>query len=275
MRSYPAKYGFYLNEFDPYFNFRATKYLLDNDIDAYLKWHDTVSWYPEGRNVAITSQVGLHILTAFLYTVFGHGISLLDFTIVLPVIFSSLTSLVIFALVRTISGSRGTTAGMFAALLFAFSPILIQRGNLGWFKSEPFGLFFGLLAVYLFLSAIKSERKEEASATTVAIDYKYNILKAIIAGLLFGLGNGSWGGTQYFSIPISLFMIALPFVRKRKENTKLQMYVAALFTICTLLSTAAFPRTGISSALGLSSIALLGGLVFLAIANNVKKNQPV
>jgi dolichyl-diphosphooligosaccharide---protein glycosyltransferase len=279
MRSYPVKYGFYLNEFDPYFNFRATKYLLDNGINAYLKWHDTMSWYPEGRNVVMTSQVGLHILTAFLYSAFGHGISLLDFTIILPLIFSSLTSVIIFALVRTISGSHGTTAGMFAALLFAFSPILIQRGNLGWFKSEPFGLFFGLLTIYLFLSAIKRESKEEASAATVAIEYKYNILKAIIAGLVFGLGNASWGGTQYFSIPIALFMIALPFVRKRKEdrkeNIKFRMYVAALFTICTLLSTAAFPRTGISSAFGLSSIALLGGLVFLAIANYAKEvSQP-
>ena len=127
-------------------------------------------------------------------------------------------------------------------LLFAFSPILIQRGNLGWFKSEPFGLFFGLLAVYLFLSAIKSERKEEASATTVAIDYKYNILKAIIAGLLFGLGNGSWGGTQYFSIPISLFMIALPFVRKRKENTKLQMYVCSLLYNMYPISYCSLPK---------------------------------
>jgi glucan phosphoethanolaminetransferase (alkaline phosphatase superfamily) len=77
----------------------------------------------------------------------------------------------------------------------------------------------------------------------------------------------------------SLFIIALPFVRKRKEdrkeNTKFQVYVAALFTISTLLSTAAFPRTGISSVFGLLSIVLLGGLVFLAIANYVKKvSQP-
>ena len=280
IRTYPIKYGFYLNEYDPYFNFRATTYLLDNGIEAYLKWHDTMSWYPDGRNVAITSQAGLHILTAFLYTAFGHGISLLDFTIVLPVIISSLTTVIIFGLVRTINGSHGTTAGMFAALLFAFSPILIQRGNLGWFKSEPFGLFFGLLAVYFFLSAIKHKGYgRELSATRASIEHKYIIPKAIIAGLLFGLGIASWGGTQYFAIPISLFIIALPFVRKRKEdrkeNTKFQVYVAALFTISTLLSTAAFPRTGISSVFGLLSIALLGGLVFLAIANYVRKvSQP-
>ncbi len=280
MRSYPIKYGYYLNEVDPYFNFRATKYLLDNNIDAYLTWHDTMTWYPEGRSIAITSQVGLHVLTALLYIVFGHGISLLDFTIILPVIFSSLTSLVIFALVRTVSPSGGTTAGMFAALLFAFSPILIQRGNLGWFKSEPFGLFFGLFAVYLFLSIIK--RREEVvkfTATTTGMKYKMNILKAIFAGFLLGLGIASWGGTQYFTIPLSLFMIVLPFVRRGKENrtknTQFHVYVAVLFTISALLTTAAFPKTGVSSVFGLTSIALLGGVVFLASATYVKKfSQP-
>ena len=92
----------------------------------------------------------------------------------------------------------GTTAGMFSALFWAFSPAIIQRGNLGWFKSEPLGLFFGILATYLFISAMKHK------------EVKYAIAKAIAVGLILGLANGSWGGIQYFSIPISLFFIALP-----------------------------------------------------------------
>ena len=32
MRAYPAKYGFYLNEFDPYFDYRVTKYIVDNGL---------------------------------------------------------------------------------------------------------------------------------------------------------------------------------------------------------------------------------------------------
>ena len=51
IRSYPVKYGYFLNEFDPYFDYRATKYIVDNGLQAYLNWHDTMSWYPEGRNV--------------------------------------------------------------------------------------------------------------------------------------------------------------------------------------------------------------------------------
>src|SRR5215475_10578874 len=84
MRSYPIKYGFYLNEFDPFFDYRATKYIVDNGLQAYLNWHDTMSWYPEGRNIPGTSQSGLHIVSAFLYEIFGMGMPLLDFTIMLP-----------------------------------------------------------------------------------------------------------------------------------------------------------------------------------------------
>ena len=152
MRSYPVKYGYYLNEFDPYFDYRATKYIIDNGLDAYLKWHDTMSWYPEGRNIPTTSQVGLHVTAAFLYKIFGGNSSVLDFTIILPVVLGSLTTIVVFALVRTLGG---TTAGLFSALLIAFTPALIQRGNLGWFKSEPLGLFLALLALYLLISAMK------------------------------------------------------------------------------------------------------------------------
>ena len=62
MRSYPIKYGFFLNEFDPYFDYRASKFIVDNGLDAYWKWHDTMSWFPEGRDVPKTSQSGLHIV---------------------------------------------------------------------------------------------------------------------------------------------------------------------------------------------------------------------
>ena len=253
MRSYPVKYGFYLNEFDPYFDYRATKYIVDHGLNAYWKWQDMMSWYPEGRDVPKTSQSGLHIVSAYLYEIFGAGSSLLDFTILLPVILGSLTTIVVFALVRTLGG---TTAGMFSALLFAFTPAIIQRGNLGWFKSKPLGLFFGLLAVYLLISATKHNT------------LKYAIPKATLGGLLLGLGNASWGGVQYFSIPISLFFIALPFVQR---DTRISTYVAIAFTVFAIASAGAFPRPGISFVLGLPGIALIGGTIFMIGAEILKR----
>ena len=100
MRFYPIKYGYYLNEFDPYFDYRATKFIVDNGLNAYWQWHDTMSWYPEGRDVPGTSQSVLHITAAYLYQVFGRGMSLMDFTIAFPAIMGALTVIAVFALVR-------------------------------------------------------------------------------------------------------------------------------------------------------------------------------
>jgi dolichyl-diphosphooligosaccharide---protein glycosyltransferase len=253
MRFYPIKYGYYLNEFDPYFDYRATKFIVDNGLGAYWQWHDTMSWYPEGRDVPGTSQAVLHITAAYLYQAFGRGLSLMDFTIAFPAIMGALTAIAVFALVRVVGG---TTAGMFSALFWAFSPAIIQRGNLGWFKSEPLGLFFGIAAIYLFISAIKHK------------EIKYAIAKAIAGGLILGLANGAWGGIQYFSIPISLFFIALPFFRR---DLTIPMYVAIAFTALTLITAAAFPRPGLSFVLGLPGLAMMAGTAFLVIAFYVKK----
>jgi dolichyl-diphosphooligosaccharide--protein glycosyltransferase len=252
MRSYPIKYGYYLNEFDPYFDYRATKYIIDNGLEAYLKWHDNMSWYPDGRDIPRTSQVGLHVTAAYLYKIFGGNSSVLDFTIILPVIVGSLTTIVVFALVRSLGG---TTAGLFSALLIAFTPALIQRGNLGWFKSEPLGLFLALLALYLLISATKHR-------PNIAI------VKAIAGGLLLGLANASWGGIQYFSIPISLFFFAVTFLR---NDIKVPLIVAIVFTAATIFAAGLSPRPGLSFVFGLPGIALIGGTIFLIASSVVRK----
>ena len=159
LRVLPAKYGFYLNEFDPYYNYRAVEFIIKNleeyginGIVNYINWQDIRTWYPEGRPVLNTSQVGLHLTGATTYLIFtgifGKIISIYDFLVLFPVIIGSLTTLMMFLLVRNIAGN---TAGIFSALMIAFSPAIIVRGNLGWFKSEPLAILIGISAFYLFL----------------------------------------------------------------------------------------------------------------------------
>ncbi len=252
MRSLSIQYGFYLNEFDPYFDYRATQFLVENGVEKYFAWHDTMSWYPDGRQVAETSQTGLHLSAAYLYSAFGGGGSLYDFVVWFPVVFGSLTAVVMFALVRVISN---TTAGLFASLLFAFSPAIIQRGNLGWFKSEPLGLFLALLATYLFLSALKQN------------DKRFAIAKAVAGGLILGFSMTAWGGIQYFNLLLGLFFMAIPFFMK---DTKHSLYVVPIFTALTVLAASSFPRPGETFALSLAGLSLIGPTIFLIVAHFVK-----
>ena len=224
IRAQPLEYGFELNEFDPFFNYRATQFMIENGLPAYLEWRDDLSWHPHGRDVSTTSQVMLHTTATVLYQIFGMGTSLYDFTIWFPVVIGSLTTIVIFALVRTIGG---TTAGLFASLFFAISPIIIMRGSIGWFKSEPLGLFYGLLAVYLLLSAIKSDKG------------KVSVAKIVGGGILLGFGLASWGGVQFFILPIGLFFLALPFLRK---DNKFIIWTSVVFVSVFVLVAVSFDK---------------------------------
>ncbi|MDQ6724082.1 MAG: peptidylprolyl isomerase [Thermoproteota archaeon] len=256
LRAYPVKYGTYLNEFDPFFDFRATQYIVDHGINAYFKWHDSMSWYPEGRNVPTTSQSGLHITAAALYKIFGFNTSLLDFVIWFPVVIGSLSVALMFLLVRSITGKD--VPGLIASVFFAVSPAIIQRGNLGWFKSEPLGIFYGLGGAYLFISALREKK------------YKFLIPKAIFSGVILGLALASWGGGEYFVIPIAIFIFILAFVSKDLKNPLL---VSILFTISIFLVALSFPRPGISFVFGLPGILLMGSTVFLFVSTLVKRKS--
>jgi dolichyl-diphosphooligosaccharide--protein glycosyltransferase len=253
IRIQPLEYGFELNEFDPFFNYRATEFIVENGLPAYLEWHDDLSWHPYGRDISSTSQVMLHTTAATLYQIFGMGSSLYDFAIWFPVVISSLTAIIIFALVRTIGS---TTAGLFASLFFAISPILIMRGSIGWFKSEPLGLFYGLLAVYLLLSGLKSDKG------------KISIAKIVGAGILLAFGIASWGGVQFFVLPIGILFLVLPFLRK---DNKFVIWTSIIFTSVFLLTTISFEKTGIAFLLGLNGFFLVGCTAFLVACTIIRK----
>ena len=62
---------------------------------------------------------------------------------------------------------------------------IFTRGLIGWFKSEPLGLFYGLLAVYLLISGIKSDNG------------KVSVAKIVGAGILLAFGISSWGASNF------------------------------------------------------------------------------
>jgi len=272
IRSQPADYGYELMEFDPFFNFRATEYIVENGFDKYFQWNDDQSWYlpsnmagigmddsnnpiqaTSGRNVSATSQVMLHGTAAIAYQIFGGNSSLYDFTILFPAVVGSLTVIVIFGLVRVFAG---TTAGLFASLLFAVSLPIILRGTIGWFKSEPLGIFYALLGLYLFFSGIRSKNKKIAFS------------KLILGGVIMTFAMGSWGGIQFLIIPLGLFILALPFLRK---DHKFLLWSIPLFIGTFLLSAVAFERPGISFVFGLGGISLIVPSIFLVICIFIQK----
>lgn len=212
-----------------------------------------------GRDVSATSQVILHLTAASLYWIFGGGMDLYDFTILFPAIFGSLSAIVLFALVRVLAG---TTAGLFSAILYSVSLPILIRGPIGWFKSEPLGIFFSLLTIYLLLSGINSQNKKIA------------FVKLIGAGIFTSFSISAWGGNQFFIIPLGIFFLTLPFLR---NDHKFIIWSIPLYAITSILVSLGFERVSSNFVFGLGGISLIVPTLFLIfcifIQNKSQKNK--
>ncbi|MDE1852500.1 MAG: hypothetical protein KGI38_02000 [Thaumarchaeota archaeon] len=283
IRSYAAKYGFYLNEFDPYYDYYAAQHIVNlaqqqglysalfanpvncgptvytacHNAQGYFFWHDIQTWFPTGRNVAATSQGGLQLAGALIYllvhNVFGVPITLYNLLIVLPVFFGALTAVIFFFLVRKIAGDA---AGLFAALVFAVSPPLIERGNLGWFKSEPLAILLFVAASYMMLTVFDKER-----------NVRSRVIRGLMGGIMIGYANTAWGGGDYFSGAFGLIFLLIPFL-----SLDLAGYSPAIitFTASTLFVSAIFPRPGVAIVTNPVGLALIGGTLFVLVAQWAK-----
>ena len=271
MRSFPAKYGFYLNEFDPYYDYKAALYIVTSfdaswaaghggipGLLSYFHWTDYTTWYPEGRAVAPTSQDGLQFAGALSYlffrNVFGLQISLYNYLVLFPVFVGSLTCVVFFFLVKRIAGTAG---GLFAALMFAVSPPILERGNLGWFKSEPLGIFLFALSAYVFLTILDSD-----------MSVRQRVLRGLFAGFLLGYANTAWGGAEYFTAAFGLFFIVLPFLDS-VDLPKLAM-ASLFFTAGDIFGSALFPRPGVTVVTSAEGLAIISGTLFILVARWLK-----
>jgi dolichyl-diphosphooligosaccharide--protein glycosyltransferase len=187
------------------------------------------------------------------HNIFGIPVSLYDLLILLPVFFGALTAVLFYFLVKRIAGDA---AGLFAALMIAVSPPLIERGNLGWFKSEPLCILLAVAAGYLMLTVFDKERSMRSK-----------VLRAASAGLLTGYAATAWGGGDYFTGAFGILFVLLPFI-----DLDLASISPALvsFTACVLLAGASFPRPGVALVTNPVGLALIGGTVFVLVAQWAK-----
>lgn len=206
IRAQPLKYGMEIDEFDPYFNFRASTYMHENGLEAYMNWHDELSWYPTGRDVFATSQVMLHLTAVTLYQPFADSMSLKDFVIYFPAIIGSFTVIPIFLLVRRLTNIR---IAALSTIFFAVSVPFIQRGMVGWFKSEPLGLFYGIFGIYFFVSGIMNIFEGRQ---------KVGVIKLVGAGLVLACGLSAWGGVVFFFLPMLAWLMFLPGMKGKLQS---------------------------------------------------------
>jgi len=196
----------HLSEFDPYFQYRFTEYLVKNGFVSWAwpeQWWDMQRWYPFGINVARAGFPGLPFTAAFLYKIIsalGLNIDLMDFCALFPPIMGMLACIPIYFLGKDVGGKH---VGLIAALFLALSPSYIQRTSLGFFDDEAIGIFALLVFMIMFLRSIEENRPLSSSV-------KY----ALGSGLALGYFCSGWGAAFYPIGVTVLFVFVLILLRR-------------------------------------------------------------
>ncbi|MEM2999252.1 MAG: STT3 domain-containing protein [Candidatus Bathyarchaeia archaeon] len=194
-----------LNEFDPYYQYSITKYMVQNGLlSPYwpTPWINTQQWYPSGLDMS-TSYPSLPMTAAALYSIIsflGVNIDLMSFCSFLPAIFGMVACLIIYFIGKDMGGK---TIGLFAALFLALAPSFLARTALGFFDTESVGILGLLSFIFLFLRAIDENRSTRSSLL-----YSFGAAGALAYFLL------GWGASYYVLGLIALFVLTLILLKR-------------------------------------------------------------
>ncbi|XP_054710594.1 dolichyl-diphosphooligosaccharide--protein glycosyltransferase subunit STT3A [Uloborus diversus] len=207
-----------IHEFDPYFNYRTTKFLSENGFYNFHNWFDDRAWYPLGRIIGGTIYPGLMITSATIYHVlqFLHvTIDIRNVCVFLAPLFSSLTTIITYLLTKEL---KDAGAGLVAASMIAVVPGYISRSVAGSYDNEGIAIFCMLLTYYMWIKSIKTGSIHWASMCGVAYFYMVS----------------SWGGYVFLINLIPLHVLALMITGRFSHR----VYVAysTLYCLGTLLS---------------------------------------
>ncbi len=248
----------HLSEFDPYFQYSLTNYMVKNGLISPFyptQWVDTQRWAPTGINMAMTLP-GLPITAAFFYDIIsalGISIDLMSFCAIFAAILGTLSVFLIYFLGKDFGGKP---VGLFAALFLAFSPSFIQRTSLGFFDDETLGIVALLLFALFFLRAVENER-----STRSTVGY------SLLAGLGMAYFISDWGAAYYLSTLAVLFVLAL--VLMKRYSRRLFLSYSITFGLA-LFITINIPYLNTGYLLGIGSLPVAAMFIILCLVEVIQ-----
>jgi dolichyl-diphosphooligosaccharide--protein glycosyltransferase len=207
VRLMPIRWGFYLNEFDPYLQWRMAQYVVDHGFLAWFSWHDTMSWYPYGADMPTWNLYGTAFLiaaiTMFLRYV-GVNVSVFVVAVIFPVVAGTITVLAAYFLGKDFWGKG---AGLFTALFLALNPSTIGRTQLGFLRHEPLGI---LLMILIFLFFRRSALPNSSTRKT--------LIYASLTGFLLYYLAASWAAAYFPLDLIVLYAVVLGILGRSSKK---------------------------------------------------------
>jgi len=261
-RLLPLRWGAYISEFDPYFNYDNMRQIAQNGWMSWYTYTNAAAWFPFGRNSLTTSYPGTSFTGVAIYlflSAIGVNISLYDSAIYTPVLLGVFACLVTYYFARDLWGK---SAGLFAALFLGFSSSLISRTSLGFFRNEAVGIPTMILAFLFFLRGIDDTRSLKAT-----------IIYGMLSSLSLTFMAFSWGSFRYAVQVLGLFALALVLLRKYTPRLTLTYGITVGFFLLVGTGLPYLGRTFIEESTTLALIGIMGLLVLMESMSVLKTSR--
>ncbi|KAL2406780.1 Dolichyl-diphosphooligosaccharide-protein glycosyltransferase subunit stt3 [Exophiala dermatitidis] len=208
-----------IHEFDPWFNFRATKYLVKNGFYSFWDWFDDRTWHPLGRVTGGTLYPGLMVTSGVIYHILrllSLPVDIRNICVLLAPGFSGLTALAMYLLTSEMSSSP--SAGLLAAAFMGISPGYISRSVAGSYDNEAIAIFLLVFTFFLWIKAVKNG----------------SIMWGALAALFYGYMVSAWGGYVFITnlIPLHAFTLIL----MGRYSSRLYISYSTWYALGTLAS---------------------------------------
>ncbi|GAB0489980.1 hypothetical protein MMPV_001207 [Pyropia vietnamensis] len=212
------RYESIIHEFDPWFNFRATRVLVERGSYDFWNWFDGRSWYPLGRIVGGTVYPGIMYTAATMYHAlhaFGFNVDIRDVCVLTAPFFSGLTALAAYALTQSVAD---TSAGLLAATFISIVPGYISRSVAGSYDNEGVAITALLVTFWLFVRAVKTGSLLASLAATLS--YLYMV--------------AAWGGYIFIINLVPVYVLVM--LAAGRYSRRLYIAYNTFYVLGTLLS---------------------------------------
>lgn len=179
---------------DPWFNFRATKYLVNNGFYDFWDWFDDRTWHPLGRVTGGTLYPGLMVTSGAIYhalRALAMPIDIRNICVLLAPACSGLTAFAAYLLTSEVSDSP--SAGLLSAIFMGIAPGYISRSVAGSYDNEAIAIFLLVFTFYLWIKAVKEG----------------SIMWGALTALFYGYMVSAWGGYVFITnlLPLHAFVL--------------------------------------------------------------------
>ncbi|KAK3330369.1 glycosyltransferase family 66 protein [Apodospora peruviana] len=248
-----------IHEFDPWFNFRATRYLVAHGFYKFWDWFDDRTWHPLGRVTGGTLYPGLMVTSGAIYHALRAltiPVDIRNICVLLAPAFSGLTAYAAYLLTNEMTPSP--SAGLLAAAFMGIAPGYISRSVAGSYDNEAIAIFLLVFTFYLWIKALKQG----------------SMLWGALCALFYGYMVASWGGYAFITCLLPLHAFVL--ICMGRYSTRLYVSYTTWYALGTLASMQ-IPFVGflpVKTSEHMPALGIFGFLQLLAFLDYVRSAIP-